>query len=583
MGAVAKAIALPGENAPQRYPAFPSLERSSVLQFRYTTMGKVHAGDTRACLFRDAVYPLWMEDTNHGGYALSYRTVVSPTSVSITAANSTENVSTEVEWIDQPEASYNTAGDYIGLTVSGLTPNTVQTPILGTDAATGGLNWMYLSPQHKLAVSLVAPNGLVTYAAGTTVTFTVTAYLQEWIAPGKMKQQDVTTHTQAGVNAPTGAKSLSFTNLDTGGGGWFRLSKVVIQTRVNSGINTSGTCVVFPAPSGYINSELQCFIVVHTGTGTYSYETAGDPTTYPVLTVVESSTGLTYQPVFGPKEFRNSMLPWSDTRVTACSALFTNVTKTLNKEGTVKAGRIALGVGNLNTWDNFVFTPDNLDQLHPMERAFMGLQNGFYTYVAPTGSATEFQNHVQNQHRGAQGIYSNGSNLPTFNLGSTALAHAMVFSDPDGDTNLAITLDQHLEFRSTSSLFPIGMSTITMDQYQVACLALSQVGYFFSNEGHESGIDRVKAITRTVGHWLGRLAPAVGVVNPAIGRVMGAVGQLADRPAQKSLHVEPTTVETSVKRPPPQAKTAEQGPKGQQPRPAQQQQTGKGNKGKSGK
>jgi hypothetical protein len=84
-------------------------------------------------------------------------------------------------------------------------------------------------------------------------------------------------------------------------------------------------------------------------------------------------------PVFTPPEFGNSTLPYSRTRANATSALFTNVTAALNKEGTVLAARLKPSI--IDMWS---FGVANINSVHPQFRYFGPMEKGLYTFTSPS-------------------------------------------------------------------------------------------------------------------------------------------------------------------------------------------------------
>lgn len=545
MGALAKGIALPAEHLPSRYPAFPALERSSVLSFRHSGLVSVTSEATRALLVRDAVYPLWM-DTDIFGMNSTYSywfTEMNSRSMVVNASTMRD------EWVNLPDPEYGSmcgstktdpdntsplwAGDSVG--------SPWVYPIVGMDDKLGGLGFFYVPSGCNVGMSvntILASNNLVAVTGAASVSIKYQASFEQWVNPGRVKEQCIVECATSFLTGTNGKNSSVGIAINGGlfGPGWYRLS--LLRTSVSMNGGSAGDSFLLYPESGVF--RVQIYVAGGTLTWTPPVATPYAPGKFTVAGVHK----LALVPATTPKEFSNSVLPWRDTRVTAVSALFTNVTKVLNKEGTVKAGRLHFNVG---------FSAETIDELHPMERAFLGLANGFYTYSPPTGSSADYVNQALETNSGmrSEAFYtssSSGNYVPCFNLGNTSLAHGIVFSDPDGGTNLALNMDLHLEFRSSSSLFPIGMSSVTVDQFQVACLALSQVGYFFSNEDHEKGIDRVKAISKSVAGWLGKLAPVVSQVHPGVGGVMKAIGKFADQP--KHEEVKPTALPAPTPRNP---------------------------------
>ena len=64
-------------------------------------------------------------------------------------------------------------------------------------------------------------------------------------------------------------------------------------------------------------------------------------------------------------------------------------------------------------------------------------------------------------------------------LDALAYFHPIVFSDIDAgtDTQLAVTVDRHIEFRATSVIFPLGVSTASLETYHSSQVALVNQGF----------------------------------------------------------------------------------------------------------
>lgn len=231
-----------------------------------------------------------------------------------------------------------------------------------------------------------------------------------------------------------------------------------------------------------------------------------------------------------PLELVNSRTPYADTRCSACAALFTNVTKTVNREGTVLAARMnasRLGFGK-GPWN---FLQSDLSSVHPAERYFGPLEKGLYTFTAPTAEAEVFTE-----------CYAEVDTLVTFpdilagvtrftglsTIADMSFFNSIVFTDEDvaTTTNLAVTNSVHLEFRTTSSLFTTGYSAIPLEAYHAAQLALCSTGYFFENPIHWAALGAL---------LLRGLRAAVPVVAPYIvEKIVGHKAPVAPKSTPKS-------------------------------------------------
>lgn len=183
-------------------------------------------------------------------------------------------------------------------------------------------------------------------------------------------------------------------------------------------------------------------------------------------------------PFSPPPEFKHSRIPYTRTRLNASSALFTNVTAALAKEGTVLAARLKGTI--VDPWN---FTVADLNSVHPDMRYYGPLEKGLYTFTTPSANVEEFRDHVYN-------INNNGAQTDQkamFNVKNIGTYNAMYFTDLGSDpatTQLATSCYVHSEFETTSSLFELGVSTLTLESLHAAEVALLRLGYFHENPTH---------------------------------------------------------------------------------------------------
>lgn len=214
-------------------------------------------------------------------------------------------------------------------------------------------------------------------------------------------------------------------------------------------------------------------------------------------------------PAFTPPEFNNSTIPYRKTRLNASAALFTNVTSVMQKEGTVLAARL-----NPATIDPWSFGISDIDSTHPKLRYYGPLEKGLYTFTTPGGNIDTLDDLVL-------GLSSpstvNGAARPLFSPLDMGIYNAIIFTDTNvvGDaTILAVSCYAHIEYETTSSLFPIGVSTLTLETLHAAEVALLGFGHF-----HENPI-----------HWAALTSAATAVlrkVAPMVAPVVAHYGQMA--------------------------------------------------------
>jgi hypothetical protein len=217
-----------------------------------------------------------------------------------------------------------------------------------------------------------------------------------------------------------------------------------------------------------------------------------------------------------------------DTRTTASAVLLTNVTKVLNKEGTVLAGRLL----NRHT-EAWNFDSARLSQLHPAEKAMLPLETGFYTYAPPSTDMATFFDYTMTL-TGDYAEINSTERYPVFRLDNTAYANCFILADSDAATpsSFAVNTDWHIEFRNNSTLFQIGMSAITLEAFHQAILNLVSHGFFFSNGKHKGLISKIIAGGQKAAPYLTPLLPPSAAMAARAGLKAAGVAQklLSRRP-----------------------------------------------------
>jgi hypothetical protein len=155
-----------------------------------------------------------------------------------------------------------------------------------------------------------------------------------------------------------------------------------------------------------------------------------------------------------------------------------------------------------------------MDSVYPKDRYFGALENGLYTFTLPDSGAEQYRDTLQGPTRSL--IAPTWAGVPAtaavFDLDKLAYANVIAFNDIGGDaTTLAITVDRHIEFRSSSVLFPLGFSTLPLETYHAAQMALVQMGVFFENPTHLGMIASIVAsAVRSVASYAAPIAREVG-------------------------------------------------------------------------
>ncbi len=495
---LARQIALPHEHEPERLPSFPALERTAKLGFNQPVSVTVPASTTtKFSLFRQAAYPFWGTQSS-ASTETYFATYDFAQGYGVTAANFEENFPvTQVSFVTTK--SVTASNTQLGVT--GASGNTVfPYPILAMDAATGTVPWIY-TPKNSDTRVVVAFNA----SPNNSVNFNFTYEI--WDSPGEAHTASVTALT-AGTNL--GAEMSISINAD----GWIRPMAITVQ----AASLTAGAVV------------LRAFVIVSSGSLSYTAST----TTVGSYTVT-SATKTLFTPLVTPSEFTNSQLPWYSTRTTAVAVLATNVTSVLNKAGTVLAGRVSPQVNS--PW---AVTSSYVNTLHPAEKAYLPMETGLYTYCPPSTDLANFWDYTLPTDSG------NLTATPVFRLDNDSLVNHFFLTSGSNASTLAFNVDWHIEFRTSSALFDVGMSTVTLETLHQAQIALASVGFFFENPEHSKILESILNAIRTY-------APAIAaVVNPVLGEVAhrGVDLILSKLPAgkMKSTSVNASNVAESVRK-----------------------------------
>lgn len=234
-----------------------------------------------------------------------------------------------------------------------------------------------------------------------------------------------------------------------------------------------------------------------------------------------SGTALVMVPYSMPPEFNNSTLPYTRTRLNSSAALFTNVTAALSKEGTILAGRLKSAI--VDPWN---FTSGNINSVHPNFRYFGPMEKGLYTFTTPSANIDSFDDHVYSLPSGS---ITNSTARPLFGWQEIGIYNAILFSDLGSaavGTQLAVSSYTHLEFESTSSLFTLGVSTLTLETLHATEVALLKFGHFHENPLHWAAI---KAAATSALRFVGPMVAPV-VQHYANKAVKAGVAYLTGKP-----------------------------------------------------
>lgn len=229
-----------------------------------------------------------------------------------------------------------------------------------------------------------------------------------------------------------------------------------------------------------------------------------------------SFVGTPLFPISSPPEFAVFPALYQNVRQNACGVLFKNVTAVLEKEGTVRATRIPLdSFGALaaaqRLWTaGWILSPPFLTS-NPVETYFGALENGLYTFTLPDSSSSVIRNCLTNWGS----VTSNPTLYPVFRLDGFDYVNCFLFTDIDAarPTQLAVEVDSHVEFRTNSTLFTLGFSTISLEEYHRAQMAVTTMGAFFENPLH---LATIAALARSAAAKYG--PKLIGMAAPHLAR-----------------------------------------------------------------
>jgi hypothetical protein len=429
---LAKIIAVPADFPAHRMPTFPALERTAVLGFTDTSTTFVSPGSTTAyVLCRDPAYPFW-----------SNRTVSLPASqfgLAVSYNTAVAGAANEQITIPIGDVTPQFTG---GAGASSLDPLTTP-PFRRNGNVYFNLGGQHNTTQFNCAVSMTVPSGGPNKVAvrGTYLDGTFNEVI--W---------DVSNL----IPTPVSGRQFVIFALPADAIG-YRISELVVTT--------SATGITF--------SEIAIGISTNSGA-------ANDPL-YSPLAPVAAITRI--MPTGPPPEVSTAALIWQNTRATASAVLLTNVTSVMNKEGTISAARAACSsfpVFSSFQWNGFV-------NIHPKDRYFGALENGLYTFTLPDINGETFRDCLISP----EGLTFAG----VVELDQMQYCTAILASDLDATgsvgTSLATTVARHIEFRTTSRLFPTGFAKEPLETYHTAQMALVSMGTIMENPTHMTQIAKM--------------------------------------------------------------------------------------------
>lgn len=459
LSVLGKTVALPNEYPPIRYPSYPSLERTAVLGFSVpTTVGvdSIATSTTKLMLARQAAWPAFANII-----ATQLITTVTYTSALLNVGSGGGSAPSGYD--AQIDGSMMTWS--VGTRSTGIPPGVIgaipiyQYPVIGRDMGIAGRVWTYVPDKCVLLWNI----HVGTTSAAADITGNLSYYI--WQSPNEWLLSAQALNVGATYRGGTSPSIAA-----TAGGMWVSpVEWVASQTAI----------------AADLAGPITITAVVSTGLATYTASTSSSGS----YTATATATTIFY-PIAAPAEFANSTLPWYSSRVTAVSMLGTNVTQVQSKGGTALCGRVAPSV--INPWS---VTPTYINTLHPAEKSFLPLETGVYTYVPPSQDMLEWRDYTS-VTTGAVSGFTSIPACPMYDLSSNAMVHIIFLSGSTAIETIAVTVDWHIEFRTSSALFNIAMCTTPLEVLHQAQIAMSDAGFFFDNPDHKSILSRVMSAVK---------------------------------------------------------------------------------------
>jgi hypothetical protein len=220
-------------------------------------------------------------------------------------------------------------------------------------------------------------------------------------------------------------------------------------------------------------------------------------------------------------EYYNSIAPFQSTRLNSSALLLTNVTKVLNKEGTVQSSRLLFNPHAGRTFHHADVI--GVSTSNPDTRYFGALEKGAYTFTAPDQESLKFVTPYRSVFVNDTGT-SDGNIIPLTFVPTRPVErplldleakyyNCIICSDLDSsdDTQLAMTLDTHWEFRTISTLYTLDYSRMPMEVYHAAMLAVVKAGFFYENNNHTAILRMLSTGVRYAAPMLNYYAPLIGM------------------------------------------------------------------------
>lgn len=453
---------------------------------------------TAITLFRQATYPLWAD------YFTSYALVTyHNTSYQQQTVPGTFPVPRSISgWVCGTQST--TGGGSVPGVTAAVGDSAFTEPLFAADRGMPGSEWLYF-PGNNSVVANAFAGFVFTRNAAHTAAHSIRVEVEVWSSPGE--SYTVMTGYGAITAGDWGSTYMSVAWALPSTGCWFRPVNIQISNNATE----------------YLTGWTLTTVVTLGGTAPTYVPTTSSASAIALGTLPGA---VAHMPLVVPVEFKNSPLPWYATRTTAAAVLGTNVSQVLNKGGTILAGRVSPAVKN--AWQ---VASDYIAALHPAEKSFLPLETGVYTYAPPSTDLIEFHDYTLNTSAGAE-------MAALFLLSNDSMYNKLFITPTAVSEVLAVTASWHIEFRTSSALFPVALSSLTLETLHQAQLVLAESGFFFENPEHDGLLNKVIRTAK-------RLIPeVVTTVNPVAGRILKSFAGSV-KPKQGKTTMPPTTAAAS--------------------------------------
>lgn len=512
IGTIARTMAVPGESSPLRLPKFTCVERTAVMSYRHTGNFPVHENiQISAMLVRNPVAPLWIE-TPYSPDSNTPLVIAWQSHAVLGAVQAGSECTFPAKWAS------------VSVGAGPATYDVMHKWILGT---ANGAHYVHAQSEGGTLVFETAMNNVTPgtfpfyfrYEVWDGNSFTIRTVTKTVTLPAGNAMLDVVLQER---NVWVRPLSFAVNGAAVGEANLYNI-RLGISQYVVSGLLDNGVFLNTDSISGMLSSPAQ-------------WKT--DVSDWPNISIAEQIIWLMNPLVVSP-EARTSYVPYTTVRNTATAVLFTNVTRVLEKEGTVSAVRVPAR----EEYNGYtIWTPNGYSDMAKSvigrERFFGALEKGMYTYTLPDPTSDDFRTCVDlmltSQYNSVLTPNNHQAKM-LFDLLSFDYASCMFFEDlASGATQLAVTLDSHNEFRSASPLFQLGYSTFPLEVYHKAQIAMIKNGVFYENPTHLAVIGRLvlqaaRSLAPVVAPYARAAAGAVGqhLLNAAATKLAGSLRQSA--------------------------------------------------------